>query len=171
MALTLYIYRHAKSAWDDPALDDYDRPLSERGINAAGAMGAWMKRRRITPDMVLCSTASRAQQTALLTFMAAGSPGRIVYDRALYLAPLARLCESIARTEPSIQKLMLIGHNPGLEDLATHLTREDDSADRARMAEKYPTAALAEIAFVSDLWSEAARGGGKLLRFITPRTL
>jgi len=166
---TLYLLRHAKSEWDQPELDDYDRPLSPRGRAAAPAMGALMGRRGMAPDLALCSTAARAQQRALLAFNAAGGPARVEYRRDLYLAAPDRILAILRVAAGSAESAMVIGHNPGLEMLAAQLVGDGDADARLRIAEKYPTGALAAIVFGAASWGDIAPGDGRLDAFLTPR--
>lgn len=169
--LRLYLFRHAKSAWDDPALEDYDRPLAPRGRDAARSMGAWMRRHDAAPDLVLCSTAARAQQTALLCFEERGWPAAVRYERALYLAPAEALVARVAAIADGERRVMLIGHNPGLEDAASRLSVEGEIKMRHRLKEKYPTAALVILDFAHEDWAQAMDAGGRLVEFITPHDL
>lgn len=170
MTLSLYLLRHAKSAWDDAALDDYDRPLAARGRSAAAAMGRWMAQEGLTPHLVLCSTAARAQQTALLAFEHAGWPS-IQYIRMLYLASAGGMLDALRAAPVAQRRVMMIGHNPGMEALAGRLAGAGDAELRQRMAEKFPTAAFAQIDFPVERWDVIAEGQGALMRFQTPRGL
>jgi phosphohistidine phosphatase len=173
--LTLSLLRHAKSSWDEPALDDYDRPLAKRGKKAAPEIGAALAAMGLRPDLVLCSGAVRARETLDLVLSKLGGPApEIVYDEALYMATpaglLARLRKVAARADAP-RHVMLVGHNPGLEELALMLVGSGGADDRARMAEKFPTAALAVIAFNTESWAKVRPGAGRLEHFITPKRL
>lgn len=172
--LTLTLLRHAKSNWDDPSLEDFDRPLGRRGRDAAPRMGAALAARGLKPDLIICSSAVRARQTLELVLDAFGSPApHVVYDDAVYMALpgvlLARL-QAHARTDGA-GNVMIVGHNPGLEELALLLASRGAPDERGRLAEKFPTASAAVIAFDADDWSEVRPGAGKLELFLTPKQL
>jgi len=175
--LTLSLLRHAKSSWDEPALDDHDRPLAKRGKKAAPEIGAALAAMGLRPDRVVCSGAARARETLLLVLAKLGAPApQIAYDDAVYMATpaalLARLRKIGAAPEHGAPRhVMLVGHNPGLEELALMLVGSGAADDRARMAEKFPTAAIAVIAFNVDSWSAIEPGAGRLEHFLTPRRL
>lgn len=172
--LTLSLLRHAKSSWTEP-LDDYDRPLAKRGQKAAPEVGAGLSAMGLRPDLVLCSGAVRARQTLELVLERLGAPTpEVVYDDALYMASpdslLVRL-NAVASERGTPRHVMLVGHNPGLEELALMLTGSGAADDRARMAEKFPTAAVAVIAFNTESWSGIEPGTGRLEHFLTPKRL
>jgi phosphohistidine phosphatase len=118
----LTLLRHAKSSWDDTRLDDHDRPLAERGHRDAPSMGERLARRRLNPDLLLTSTAERARQTAEYVSSALGLPAsRTRIERRLYLASPGELLLLLAEIDDGIESLLLIGHNPGLTELANRL--------------------------------------------------
>jgi phosphohistidine phosphatase len=168
---TLSLFRHAKSSWENPKLDDFDRPLDARGRNAAPAMGAHMRVLRLAPDLVLCSPAARTRETVELAFATWPSQPKIQYEDSLYLASPQTLLSCIRRTPEPVHHLMLVGHNPGLEDLAAELVGKGPSKARKRMASKFPTAALAVIDFEGLPWAEISEGTGELRLFVTPKML
>jgi phosphohistidine phosphatase len=169
----LLLLRHAKSSWDDPALSDHARPLNARGRRAAAAMAQAMRELGLAPDIVLVSSARRTLQTleALTPFEDAAL---IEPMDALYLAPWRRLLEAIQDVPETARSLLLIGHNPGLHELALALAGADGIArggpSLQRLAEGYPTGALAEFTIASP-WHLLEPGGGRLVRFIHPRDL
>ena len=159
---TLLVLRHAKSSWDDPSLDDHERPLNGRGKKDAPRAGAALKARGLTPDLVLSSDAVRARVTADTAATAAGYLGEIIRDKRLYLAG-PRDILAVLRTvhEPDTDTVMVVGHNPGLEELVTHLTAQP---------EPMPTAALAEIELPIDDWRElTAAIRGRLVHLWRPK--
>ncbi|MGO4123679.1 histidine phosphatase family protein [Inquilinus sp. YAF38] len=166
---TLILLRHAKSDWADPALADHDRPLAERGRDAAPKMGAWLKTHGPKPDLVLCSTATRARQTLALALEALGAAPETRFDRGLYLAGGAGVLARLRQAPDEAATVLLVGHNPDLEQLARRLATTGDKAALARLAEKYPTAGLAVIELPVERWAEAGPGG-RLVAFETPRT-
>lgn len=168
---TLLLLRHAKSNWDDPTQGDHDRPLAERGREAARRMGSTLGERGLDPDLVLCSTAVRAQETWLLAAPAAGSRAPVRDAESLYLADPARLLAVVRSTPDEVLRLLVVGHNPGLARFAAELVAKGPARDLKRMRRKFPTAALAVIAFNAGGWNEIAPGQGTLEAFIRPRDL
>jgi phosphohistidine phosphatase len=169
----LLLLRHAKSSWDDPGLSDHARPLNARGRRAAAAMAAAMHELGLAPDIVLVSSARRTLQTleALTPF----EDGALIEPMdALYLAPWGRLLDAIRAAPETARSLLLIGHNPGLHELALALAGEAGlgrgGPDAARLKEGYPTGALAEFT-VAAPWRLLESGGGRLVRFLVPRDL
>jgi phosphohistidine phosphatase len=118
----LTLFRHAKSSWDDPELDDHDRPLAERGHRDARRMGKRLARRELSPDRLLTSTALRARQTAEYLADALGLAANAVrVERRIYLASPGELLAVLAKVDPAVDSLLLIGHNPGLTELTNRL--------------------------------------------------
>ena len=167
--LTLSLFRHAKSSWADPSLEDLDRPLAARGRKAAPAMGAFMAR-KVRPDLVLCSPSLRTRDTLALVAGLIGTP-RTLFPADLYLPPSETLLASICATEQTVAHLMVVGHNPGLHMLAVGLTGPDESAGAKALRAKFPTAALAVINFPVEAWRDIALGTGRLSLFMTPKRL
>lgn len=163
---TLTLLRHAKSGWDDPVARDFDRPLNARGKVAAATMGRHLRAQGIGFDHVVASPAVRVVET----IAAAGLGEPNVWDRRLYLAAASTLLDVARETPAAAARLLLIGHNPGLEDLVLWLAAPGGDL-RAAAEEKYPTATLAELAFDTDDWTALAPGGAHLVRFIRPRDL
>ena len=171
MPLTLSLLRHAKSSWDDAGIEDIDRPLNSRGRKAAPAMGAWIAANGIKPDLVLCSTAARTRETLALLLPSWKPKPEVRYDKALYLAELEGLLALIAATPAAVGHLMIVGHNPGLHDVATGFSNAGDKDLRTCLTDKFPTAGLAVITFEAPAWDKIARRKGRLIHFMTPRTL
>jgi phosphohistidine phosphatase len=166
----LLLLRHAKSSSDDSRLDDRDRPLSQRGHRAAAAMRQAMHDLGLAPDLVLVSPARRTLQTLDALEPWDDTPLQEQIE-ALYLADPAQLIGVLHDVPETVRSTLLIGHNPGLHDLAQALIAGAQVTDAARrLAGGYPTGALAEFA-VAGPWSRLAAGGGRLTRFITPREL
>jgi phosphohistidine phosphatase len=165
---SLTLLRHAKSTWDDPVASDFDRPLNPRGRRAARAVGEAMKAAGLGFDLVLASPARRVIET-LDEVATAFGPLDPVYEPRLYLASADTLLEIARTARDDIGRLMLVGHNPGLENLALRLTRK--SPLRSEVELKYPTGTLAGIALPVERWSEVLDGSGTLMRFIRPRDL
>jgi len=166
---TLILLRHAKSDWSEPGLADHDRPLAPRGREAAPRMGAWLKAHGPMPELVLCSTATRARETLALALEALGAAPETRFDRGLYLVGAPGVLSRLRRAPDEAATVMVVGHNPDLEQLARRLARTGDAAALARLEEKYPTAGLAVIELPVERWAEAG-GSGRLLAFETPKT-
>jgi phosphohistidine phosphatase len=173
--LTLLLLRHAKSSWDNPAVADYDRPLAKRGKKAAPRMGAEIAALGLRPDLIVCSTAVRAQETLALILPELGQPTpKVVYDDAIYMAApevLLGVVRKIPAGKDQPQKVMVVGHNPGFEELAEILVGGGDDNAQELMAEKFPTCSLAVFTFEAKEWSDIAPGSGALIRFLTPAQL
>jgi phosphohistidine phosphatase len=167
---TLTLLRHAKSGWDDPVSRDFDRPLNPRGRKAARTVGEAMKAQGLAFDLVLASPAQRVVET--LEEVSAGYGAiHTRFDQRLYLAPTATLMEIVRATPDPVERLLLVGHNPGLEELALCLSRRDEGGLRGEVEVKYPTGTVAEIALPVERWGEVKEGAGSLVRFIRPRDL
>ena len=167
----LTLLRHAKSGWDDPVARDFDRPLNPRGRRAARTVGAEMKAQGLAFDLVLASPARRVTET--LDEVAAGYGAALAheYDERLYLASSTTLLDIVRRAPASIGRLLLVGHNPGMEELALRLARRGGGRLRSEVEIKYPTGTVAEIELPAGQWAEVKEGTGRILRFIRPRDL
>ena len=167
---SLTLLRHAKSSWADPGQDDFDRPLNARGIAAARLIGREMRALGLTFDAVLASPARRAVETLE---RAAETYGTLAHghDRRLYLASPETLAAIARETNDSVDRLLLVGHNPGFHMLALRLTGGSNGPLEAELAAKYPTGALAEIGLPIARWRDLDDGTGQLTRFIRPRDL
>src|SRR5262252_7837410 len=151
---TLVLFRHAKSAWPD--VPDHDRPLARRGVRAAPVMGRWLRDAGLVPGQVLCSTARRARETWQFAQAGLAATPPVTFDARIYEATATDLLAVIAEVPPATGTLLLIGHNPAIEDLALRLaTAPADGAgpvptdaapgDLDRMLAKFPTAAIAVL--------------------------
>ncbi len=165
----LLLLRHAKSDWNDPNLDDFDRPLAPRGKRAAALMGRYLSANNLQPDLVLCSSAQRARETLELVLTALASAPEISYLKSLYLAPPSRMLAVLRRQDPDRGRILLIAHNPGMQHLALDLMGPDRSAPARRLMEKYPTAAL--VRFRVAAWPSLGERPAKLVDFVRPREL
>jgi phosphohistidine phosphatase len=165
----VYLLRHAKSSWKDESLDDRDRPLAGRGKSAAKTMADHLEAERIRPGLVLCSPARRARETFERVEPALGDKVEALFEEALYGASEGALLARLRALPREVPSVMLIGHNPGLEELALALASEGEKLPRLR--EKYPTGALATIDLPADRWSAIQRGGGVLVAYVRPRDL
>jgi phosphohistidine phosphatase len=157
---TLLLLRHAKSSRDDISLRDIDRPLEDRGRRDAPRMGELLKERGPLPDMVISSPAVRARETAELFTAAAGLNFGLRFDEKIYDATSADLLKVIRHIPDKSSCAMLVGHNPGFEDLVSRLTGSHKNM---------PTAALACIEFKIKSWDDVEDGQGNLLWLLTPK--
>lgn len=164
----LTILRHAKAEAGSAVLDDLDRSLNAQGLAAATAMGHFMARHHMAFDRVLCSTAKRARQTLDQLMFDPMPP--VDYSEKLYLASAGEMLPIVASAPEAAHELLLIGHNPGLQQLCLKLARKGDEDRIDTMAIDFPTCALASIA-VGKTWKEALDSGGELLEFLTPELL
>jgi phosphohistidine phosphatase len=166
----LMLLRHAKSNW--PAgVADRERPLAQRGREAAPVMGRYLAEELLLPDLVLISPARRTQETwDLVGPMLPEKPGTHVEPR-IYEAKTERLLHVVQAVEPQVKTLLMIGHNPGFEELAALLTGHGDRYASAQMAQKYPTCGLAVLDFAIEDWRDLSPRGGRLDRFVTPASL
>jgi phosphohistidine phosphatase len=167
--MRLLLLRHGKAASPD-GIDDGDRPLTGRGRDASRRMGLYLAQQGLVPDLALVSAARRAQETWSLAEPAlAGVPARS--DARIYEAPPDRLLAVVREVTPEIGTLLMVGHNPGLEELLRMLlSREERYAAAATMA-KFPTAALAAVDLAASTWRAVTPGSGSLHRFVTPKSL
>lgn len=184
----LLLLRHAKSSWDDPKLPDRERSLNPRGQRAAAAMRQAIRDLGLAPDLVLVSPALRTLQT-LEALEPWDQTPLIEPTEALYLATATQLLSVLHGVPDTVRSVLLIGHNPGLHELAMMLAGRPTKAPTGnppagnppagkapaaraarRMAEGYPTGALAEFAIPADWWG-LEPGGGRLVRFLTPREI
>lgn len=159
---TLLLLRHAKSSWKDNGLRDFDRPLNQRGLKAAPAMGKLIRKRKLEPDLALSSPAERARQTSQLVLEAAGLKTEVRFDERIYEASVTRLLEIISQIDDEANVAMLVGHNPGFEELQEALTGE---------AHSFPTAALACIEVNIEKWHKIRAGVGRLEWLVKPKEL
>ena len=167
----LVLLRHAKSSWDDPFVEDFDRPLAKRGRKAAGRVAAWLKQHRVRPDLVLCSPSARTRETLDLIADALGKNVQVNYDKALYLAEAEDLLAKIRATDNAATCVMVIGHNPGMQELALSLLKPGARKDRASLDEKFPTAAIARFKVPVARWADLQPGGTALVDFVKPADL
>jgi phosphohistidine phosphatase len=168
MSGRLYLLRHAKSSWNQPELADHDRPLSGRGRRAAAAMAHHMAEQRIVPELVLCSTALRTRET-YERMQAALAPAPVHYERRLYAASADDLLERLRALPDQTGSVLVIGHNPAIEELALQLARP--SPERDDLAAKFPTAALATLELTGARWHDLRPGCATLIAFARPRDL
>ena len=169
--LTLMLLRHAKAEPAASGVDDADRPLAPRGRSDAPRMGASLAAAGHVPDLILCSPARRTRETLELVVPSFGAVIATRLEPAIYEASMARLLSVLRRTPASVQRLMLVGHNPGFEELAHDLVRTADKEAAARLDKKYPTSGLAVLAFEHDAWAKVTPRSAHLALFTAPRYL
>ena len=167
--------RHAKSSWNNASVSDFDRQLNDRGRKAAPRVGNHIRDVDLVPDLVLCSTAKRARETWNLVEEAIGGGINIKLLKSLYLASPSQLCRAIHAVPSHIDPLLVIAHNPGIQELACRLAG-DPKDERTRvlsntMRTKFPTAALAILTLDASSWSDISYGQACLEELIFPRDL
>ena len=159
----LSILRHAKSSWSDSSLDDHDRPLNKRGSRDAPRMGELIREQGLVPDVILSSTALRARDTALAVAAAAGFPAEVHFTRRLYGAGPDEYLEALRALPDDSEHALVVGHNPGLEDLVALMVGGPHTM---------PTAALAVVELPIDRWRDLdPPPGGSLRALWRPREL
>jgi phosphohistidine phosphatase len=168
--LRLILLRHAKSGYPD-GVKDHDRPLAARGCEAAPRMGAYLAVEHLIPDLVVISTARRTQETFALVAKAYSEVLNHRSDKRIYEAPPERLLEVIRETPDTVRTLMLVGHNPGSQELTAMLTGYGDRFAFARMTQAYPTCGTVVLDFDVAHWADIAPKGGRLERFVTPASI
>jgi phosphohistidine phosphatase len=141
----LSILRHAKSSWSDSSLDDHDRPLNKRGVRDAPRMGELIREQDLVPDVILSSTAVRARETALAVAAATGFPDEVCFLRRLYGAGPDAYLEALSDLPDDHHHALVVGHNPGLEELVARVVG---------VPHTLPTAALAVVELPIDRWSD-----------------
>lgn len=168
----ILLLRHAKSAWSDLALSDHDRPLNGRGERAAKAIGDHLAQQGPRPDLVLCSTATRARQTLapVVKRLSPQAPSVMLSD-TLYLASEASLLARLQALTDDVSTVLLVGHNDGIWRLAEMLAGYGPPARLAALCEKYPTGTLATLQIPDGPWRDLAAGSGELVAFVRPRDL
>ncbi len=166
----LMLLRHAKSDWP-PGVADLERPLAARGRAEAPAIGGFMAREALRPDLALVSPAKRTRETWTLVSTALPEPPPHEIEADLYMTTAERLIERVRATAAGVQTLLVLGHNPGLEDLARTLAGKGDAAAKKRLMASFPTSGLAVIDFPSDDWTDVQEQAGTLALYVTPQSL
>jgi phosphohistidine phosphatase len=166
---TVLLLRHGKSSWSDSTLADIDRPLAPRGERASRKLAKYIRRKRIRPALVLCSPSLRTRQTLEAVEASLGKRSAVEVVPQLYGASEQELLEQLKALPESVSSVMLIGHNPGLHNLALVLASQ--GADLPRLEEKFPTGALATLVVRSEGWTALGRGVAELVDYVVPRQL
>jgi phosphohistidine phosphatase len=170
-AMRLMIFRHAKAEKGAPGARDRDRPLAPRGLKEAPRMGTYMARHRLVPRHALVSPSRRTRETwdGLAAALPAGIP--VFYDDRLYDAAPEAIVAVLKETPAAVRTLIVVGHNPGLQEAARLLIAAGDVEARERLNEGLPTSGLAVIDFAGNDWDKLHPRSGRLERFVTPRLL
>jgi phosphohistidine phosphatase len=166
----LLLLRHAKTERPEPGERDRDRKLTARGRADAPIIGTYMARHRLVPDLVLVSPATRADETWALVAEVFNKTPRLVKEERIYNAGTGALMEIVGAASGA-RMLLVVGHNPGLHDLAVQLIASGDVGMRERVREKLPTCGLVVIEFPYDDWSKLHRSSGRIERFVSPRLI
>ncbi len=168
----LGLFRHAKSDWQDPRARDFDRPLNGRGRKGAAVMGRLIRDHGVRWDRMISSPAIRCAETIEIACEAAGRPVAVNWDRRIYLASSATLADLLRETEGDPKSLLMIGHNPGLEDLIFDLVPDDGSSPLRDLVEvKFPTASYAVLELDIDRWADLKDKCARLVHLTRPRDL
>jgi phosphohistidine phosphatase len=167
MPRRLLLMRHAKSSWNDPSLADHERPLNGRGRRDAEAVGAYLGSSDLVPDAVLCSSATRARETLERSGL---RPRSVRHDDALYGADAEALLSAIRNADPKATTLAVIGHDPGIHDLASSLAGDVPGEEAERLRTKFPTGAVAAFD-VEGAWADLSPERVRLTSFVRPREL
>jgi phosphohistidine phosphatase len=169
---TLALFRHAKSDWHDARARDFDRPLNARGRKGAALMGRHIVRYGKRWDRIIASPAARSAETIEIASKGASALLPINWDRRIYLASSATLLDVLREQDDTLESILVVGHNPSLEDLIFDLVPDASASPlRAVVEEKFPTAAFAVIELEIDRWSDLAEGTGRLIHLTRPRDL
>jgi len=167
MTLQLILTRHAKSSWDDPALDDHSRILNKRGRLSASAIGQWLAKNEFMPELVLCSSASRTKETWALIEEELNSLPEVWFENGLYLAAPAKML-SLLQAVKGASNVLILAHNPGSAMLASALAGQ---APEHPQFSRYPSAATTVLQFEAENWAEVGFGQGTVTNFVVPREL
>jgi len=163
----LMLLRHAKAAPSDGS-DDYDRELTDRGRADARAVGEMIAKSDLAPDLVIYSGAHRARETTELVLKRLSYEVEAIENNALYMVSWLRLLALMHALPEAKKSVLVVGHNPGLGELASQLAGDGSRELRLRMAAKFPTAALAALDFKTESWADIEPRGAKLERFFAP---
>lgn len=170
--LTLSLLRHAKSSWDVPGQDDRARPLNDRGLKDAPRMGQFLRQQGLIPELILCSNAARTRATMDLVVAEFGDARpKMEIAPALYLAEPDAILRAVKSLDATCRQVLVIGHNPGLHDLALELARPSRSKAYDALSTKFPTCGLAVVEFEVAGWDKVGPRLGRLAQFTAPKLL
>lgn len=167
----IILMRHAKSAWDQAGLSDFDRPLAARGQRAATLMGAWLKERNILPGIVLCSASRRTVETWERVSDVLRMSIPVKFERDIYLKSDKVLLQQLQRLDDGVTSVMMVGHHSGIDTLALRLAGSGNKDQIKRIKAKFPTAAVAVVDVKLKSWADLSDGAGKLVDFVVPKEL
>jgi phosphohistidine phosphatase len=167
----LLLLRHAKSDRTRPGEHDRDRVLAPRGREDAPKIGAFIVRHALVPERVIVSTAKRTRETWDLVAAAIGKSPKAEFDERIYEAAPPAILKVIKESGPKVHTLLIVGHNPGLQELAALLIASGNLEARQQLNEKFPTAGLVVIDFALDDWTRLHAHAGRLDHFVSPRSL
>jgi phosphohistidine phosphatase len=168
MAKTLYLLRHAKSSWDDLSLPDHERPLARRGRRACELIAFHLDREHIGPQLVLCSSATRARETLELVGLGSHAGAEVLIEDGVYEPTAADLLARLRLVDDEVASVLLVGHHPAIQDLAVCLASSGER--RSDLARKFPTAALATLTWNGG-WTALDPAAAELVAFVTPKEL
>jgi phosphohistidine phosphatase len=169
--MRLMLLRHAKAEKAEAGASDHARRLTTRGLSDTDLIGAYIARHELIPDAAIVSTAARTRETWERLVAALPDPPPVTFDDRLYNAGTQAILTLVKATAPAVRTLLVIGHNPGMQELARLLIASGDVEARERLNENLPTAGLAVIEFAADGWRKLHPQCGRLERFVSPRTL
>jgi phosphohistidine phosphatase len=167
----LTVMRHAKSSWGDSGLKDFDRPLNDRGRTSARAVGGELKRRKARFDRVFASPALRVRETLEEVAKGYGKALDVRFDAQIYAADEQTLLDLVRSIPGEVHAPLIVGHNPGLQELLLSLAHDDEQGLRRKVSAKYPTAAVAVVELPGVRWDEVAPDSGEIVELILPREL
>ena len=168
----LGLFRHAKSDWHDPRARDFDRPLNPRGRKGAALMGRHVRDSGQRWDRIIASPAIRCAETIEIACQAAGQPVAVQWDRRIYLASSVTLIDLLREQKGDLGAVLMVGHNPGLEDLIFDLVPDDGTSPLRDCVEiKFPTASFAVLELAIDHWADLKDGCAALVHLMRPRDL
>ncbi|HOF01751.1 MAG TPA: histidine phosphatase family protein [Spirochaetota bacterium] len=161
----LYLLRHAKSSWDDSSIPDYERDLNDRGRREAKKMGEYFLEKNIIPDMIICSPSKRTRETYKLVVSELGKIIQTIFEDNIYEASISDIFDAISVVPKEVDSLLIIGHNPGMEDALEKITNIPGIID------KFGTCSLAELEVDIQKWGDLYKTSAKLTNFVSPKTL
>ena len=167
----LTILRHAKSSWDNPGLEDFNRPLNNRGWKAARAMGRELDKKNAKFDLIIASPAARVRETIDGLKEKLKLNVEIRFEPRMYAATRKMLLEIVHEIEERVHSPLLVGHNPGLQQFLVEITHDDPKKLRRRIKSKFPTGALAAIEFPARRWEDIKDGSGEIAELILSKEL
>lgn len=168
---TIYVLRHAKAESGDAQMSDHDRPLSERGLEQCAVLAAYLQKKSVTMDTILCSDAVRTKQTCDTISRKLSPSWKATYDNALYLASCGDLTHVLQGLPDSVSSALLIGHNPGLHELAIWLTNPRNSRELTPLLMKFPTGTYTAWEANIPSWQDLSPQCGRLIDYVTPKML